>query len=75
MDYLKYDNCNNNGIPPKQRYPVMRDALNNTGRPIFYSLCEWGEDEVWKWGSGVGNSWRDTGDISDTWKSFLSILD
>ena len=35
VDYLKYDNCNNGGIKPEVRYPVMRDALNKTGRPIF----------------------------------------
>jgi len=36
---LKYDNCNADGTKPEVRYPVMRDALNATGRPIFYSLC------------------------------------
>jgi alpha-galactosidase len=39
VDYLKYDNCNSNGTIPEIRYPVMRDALNATGRPIFYSMC------------------------------------
>jgi len=39
VDYLKYDNCNTDGTKPEVRYPVMRDALNATGRPIFYSLC------------------------------------
>ena len=42
VDYLKYDNCFNQNISAKTRYPVMRDALNKTGRPIFYSVCEWG---------------------------------
>lgn len=41
VDYLKYDNCYNDDIPPQERYPIMRDALNATGRPIFYSMCEW----------------------------------
>mmetsp|Transcript_121551 Transcript_121551/g.171034 ORF Transcript_121551/g.171034 Transcript_121551/m.171034 type:complete len:82 (-) Transcript_121551:437-682(-) len=53
----------------------MRDALNKTGRKIFYSMCSWGEEEVWKWAGDVGNSWRTTGDISDKWKSFVDILD
>eukprot|EP01100_Stratorugosa_tubuloviscum_P003332 TRINITY_DN1801_c1_g1_i3.p1 TRINITY_DN1801_c1_g1~~TRINITY_DN1801_c1_g1_i3.p1 ORF type:complete len:353 (-),score=165.89 TRINITY_DN1801_c1_g1_i3:106-1164(-) len=74
VDYLKYDNCYNNNIPPKQRYPPMRDALNSTGRPIFYSLCEWGEDDPATWAGDVGNSWRTTGDISDNWNSMLSII-
>lgn len=39
MDFLKYDNCFDDGTKPEVRYPVMRDALNQTGRPIFYSLC------------------------------------
>lgn len=67
VDYLKYDNCNNRGIPPEKRYPVMRDALNKTGRPIFYSLCEGGRDNVSVWGPKVGNSWRTTHDIRDNW--------
>lgn len=43
----------------------MRDALNATGRPIFYSICNWGLENVWEWGTEVGNSWRTTGDIWD----------
>ena len=58
VDYLKYDNCNSDNIPPQTRYPVMRDALNATGRHIFYSMCEWGVDDPWNWAQSVGNSWR-----------------
>jgi hypothetical protein len=39
VDYLKYDNCNTDGTKPAVRYPVMRDALNATGRSIFFSMC------------------------------------
>ena len=39
VDYLKYDNCNTDGSIPEIRYPVMRDALNASGRSIFYSMC------------------------------------
>lgn len=53
----------------------MRDALNKTGRPIFFSMCEWGEENPWEWAPQVGNSWRTTGDISDNWNSFVKILD
>ena len=53
----------------------MRDALNNTGRPIFYSICQWGEEEVSKWGKDVGNSWRTTLDITDDWNEMLKIID
>ncbi|MGW5971768.1 NPCBM/NEW2 domain-containing protein [Streptomyces sp. NPDC055186] len=74
VDYLKYDNCNNEGVDAKQRYTTMRDALEATGRPILYSLCEWGENKPWEWARGVGQSWRTTGDISDDWDSMLSIM-
>ena len=67
VDYLKYDNCNSDGSKPEVRYPVMRDALNKTGRPIFYSMCEWGVGNPATWAPEVGNSWRTTGDISDKW--------
>lgn len=43
----------------------MTDALNATGRPILYSLCNWGQDQPWVWGPSVGNSWRIAGDIFD----------
>ncbi len=39
VDYLKYDNCYSDGTIPEIRYPPMRDALNATGRPIFFSMC------------------------------------
>ncbi|MFJ2833160.1 NPCBM/NEW2 domain-containing protein [Streptomyces sp. NPDC087263] len=78
VDYLKYDNCNNQGVDARLRYTTMRDALlaatRTTGRPIVYSLCEWGENKPWEWASEVGHLWRTTGDISDNWGSMLSIL-
>ena len=74
VDYLKYDNCNNQGVDWQVRYNAMRDALAATGRPIVYSLCEWGQDSVWTWGAGTGNLWRTTGDISANYGSLLSIF-
>ncbi|PIN08187.1 Alpha-D-galactosidase (melibiase) [Handroanthus impetiginosus] len=75
IDYLKYDNCFNMGIDPKERYPPMRDALNSTGRIIFYSLCEWGVNDPALWAGKIGNSWRTTDDIVDTWESMTAIAD
>ncbi|KAK1369682.1 hypothetical protein POM88_035774 [Heracleum sosnowskyi] len=49
IDYLKYDNCNNNNIDVKQRYPIMSKALLNSRRSIFYSLCEWGQEDPATW--------------------------
>jgi alpha-galactosidase len=53
----------------------MRDALNATGRPILYSLCEWGVDNPATWAPAVGNSWRTTGDISDSWLAMTNRAD
>ncbi|HEV2784668.1 MAG TPA: NPCBM/NEW2 domain-containing protein [Actinophytocola sp.] len=74
VDYLKYDNCNNQGVPALERYPKMRDALKATGRPIVYSITEWGQNRPWEWGADVGHLWRTTGDISDNFGSMLSIM-
>ncbi|MFE1839955.1 NPCBM/NEW2 domain-containing protein [Streptomyces sviceus] len=74
VDYLKYDNCNNQGVDARLRYTTMRDALKATGRPIVYSICEWGQNKPWEWAADVGHLWRTTGDISDNWGSMLSIL-
>ena len=73
IDYLKYDNCNNQGVDAIQRYTKMRDALKATGRKIVYSICEWGQNDPWLWAKDVGHLWRTTGDISDNWGSMLSI--
>ncbi|KAL2075055.1 hypothetical protein VTL71DRAFT_8835 [Oculimacula yallundae] len=71
VDYLKYDNCYHMGRfgTPKisfDRYKVMADALNATGRPILYGLCNWGEDWSHTWGMSIANSWRMSGDIYDS---------
>ncbi|MCW2903217.1 MAG: alpha-galactosidase [Streptosporangiaceae bacterium] len=74
IDYLKYDNCNNQGVDAQQRYTAMRDALKKTGRNILYAICEWGQNKPWLWAKDAGNSWRTTGDISDNYSSMLSIV-
>ncbi|CAI0471802.1 unnamed protein product [Linum tenue] len=53
----------------------MSRALLDSGRPIFFSLCEWGREDPATWASGIGNSWRTTGDISDNWDSMTSCAD
>ncbi|KAJ3690206.1 hypothetical protein LUZ61_019370 [Rhynchospora tenuis] len=75
IDYLKYDNCNNGGIEPKQRYQRMTNALQTYGKSIFFSLCEWGQDNPATWAASMGNSWRTTGDIQDNWNSMTSRAD
>ena len=52
----------------------MGEALQKTNRPIVYSLCQYGEADVWKWGAKTGgNLWRTTGDIRDEWVSMDRI--
>lgn len=78
VDYWKFDNCKtevytSKGMKSPQYYPIMRDALQRTGKPIFFSMCQWGQDNVWEWGASVGNSWRIPGDITNNWGSVVSI--
>jgi len=74
IDYLKYDNCFHDARAAKERYTRMRDALNSTGRPIFYSICDWGEEKLYEIGKTLGNSWRTTYDISNNFDSVRSIF-
>jgi alpha-galactosidase len=78
IDYLKYDWCSAEKVykPSDMQavYKKMGDALKATGRPIVYSLCQYGLQNVWEWGGSVGgNLWRTTGDIEDNWKSMTTI--
>jgi alpha-galactosidase len=78
IDYLKYDWCGAARIYKDSEmqavYQKMGDALRATGRPIVYSLCQYGRQDVWTWGAAVGgNLWRTTGDISDNWDSMTRI--
>lgn len=65
VDYLKYDWCSNEGQNAQAAYATMSDALKSTGRPIVFSICEWGENKPWKWGEGIGHLWRVSPDIRD----------
>src|SRR5947209_2857449 len=67
VDYLKYDWCSTTTQNAQASYSIMRDALVQTGRPIVFSLCEWGTAKPWLWARDVGNLWRTTGDIQDCW--------
>jgi alpha-galactosidase len=80
IDYLKYDWCSASRVyTPDQTtmqaaYAKMGEALLASGRPIVYSLCQYGMLDVGEWGAKVGgNLWRTTGDISDRWDSMQNI--
>ena len=90
IDYLKYDLCSfipdvmekqaPNDKAAQMRlmiaaYDKMGKALKATGRPIVYSLCQYGWDAVWEWAPSVGgNLWRTTGDITPNWDRIYAIL-
>jgi alpha-galactosidase len=78
VDYLKYDYCfcpdyvsaNNDYKMAISRYKTMGDALKATGRPIIFSICEWGPRSPWLWGKDVGGHlWRTSYDVADIWES------
>lgn len=86
IDYLKYDLCS---FREKMKamdspeaahklmldaYTKMHNAILKTGRPMVYSLCQYGADAVWEWGASVGgNLWRTTDDISDRYDRMTLI--
>ncbi|WP_082468060.1 MULTISPECIES: glycoside hydrolase family 27 protein [unclassified Sphingomonas] len=67
VDYLKYDWCSTGVRNAEEAYATMADALKASGRPILFSMCEWGNNRPWLWGQKIGNMWRTTGDITDKW--------
>lgn len=87
VDYIKYDWCSYANVRDKPQglegakfpYQVLREALNSLDRDVVFSLCQYGNNNVWEWGdeAGVkGNLWRVTGDIStgfNAWSSMSNI--
>ena len=72
VDYLKYDWCDHSTQNAPASYALMRDALYKAGRPVVFSICEWGQNQPWLWGKDIGHLWRATGDIRS---SFIEPLD
>jgi alpha-galactosidase len=66
VDYLKYDWCSTGDRNAQEAYALMADALRQSGRDIVFSMCEWGTAKPWLWAQNVGNLWRTTGDIFDS---------
>jgi len=55
-------------------YKKMSDALKRTGRPIVFSLCQYGVTSVWTWGAQAGgNLWRTSGDIEANYNSIIAL--
>jgi alpha-galactosidase len=75
VDYVKVDWCNAQGIDAPAQYATIRDALARSGRPIVFSICEWGSNRPWEWADTTGNLWRTTGDIWDSYESMIANVD
>lgn len=90
VDYLKYDLCSYRMIMQrdaggdvtkseammKAAYEKMHQAILKTGRPMIFSMCQYGLGSVWEWGPQVGgNMWRTSNDISDRYEAMMSIAD
>ena len=82
VDYLKYDWCFTEGQDAQHSYKLMRDALYKAGRPIVFSMCEWGENKPWEWAKDVSHLWRTTLDIDmkgrfdgDIWGNLIGWSD
>lgn len=69
VDWVKMDWCNSAPQDPKKTYPIMSKAMNSTGRPIHFNMCEWGKENPWEWGDEVAQSWRMAGDHTPVWTS------
>jgi len=80
MDFVKYDWCSGDKVyQPEQMqeaYKKFADAMKSAQRPMVYSLCQYGAQDVWKWGPNVGGQmWRTTGDIADNYNSMMMIAE
>ncbi len=75
IDYLKFDWCNTEGINAQEAYTTMSKALKAAGRPIVFSLCEWGNNKPWNWAAPVAQLWRTTGDIAAQFDGIKSYGD
>jgi len=67
VDYVKYDWCYTGTQDPQASYTTMRDALYAAGRPVVFSMCEWGLSQPWEWATDIAHLWRTTGDIQANW--------
>src|SRR5208283_3602848 len=65
VDFLKYDWCEHGTANAEETYKTMSDALHAAGRPIVFSICEWGNNKPWLWGPKIAQLWGTTGDITD----------
>lgn len=74
VDYVKVDWCHVDTLVAPAAYQKFRDALNKVDRPIVLSICEWDRNDPWTWAPKIGQLWRITSDIRDSWESIAWII-
>jgi alpha-galactosidase len=69
IDMIKMDHCGNkHNVTDQELYGNMSAALNHTDRPVLFSLCSWGLDNVWEWGANIAQMYRIQMDHLPFWK-------
>lgn len=71
VDFIKEDWCFHDDRPAYEQYKVMHDALAGVSYPILFSICNWGQEDSWLWAPAIGQIWRTTLDIKN---SYLSVM-
>jgi len=74
VDYVKADWCHADSLDAPTEYADFRRALDESGRDIVLSICEWGRNDPWGWAPEIGQLWRVTADIRDYWESIVWII-
>jgi alpha-galactosidase len=75
VDYVKVDWCYTDGMDARERYASMWDAFEAVDHPMVHSICNWGYQDPWIWGAGVGHLWRTSHDIKDIWPAVMVNLE
>ena len=69
FDYVKVDWRGGNAehLDPASTYSAVSAAIGRataqTGRPMVFSVCDWGNGSPWNWAPAISNLWRTSGDI------------
>jgi alpha-galactosidase len=75
VDFVKVDWCHSDGLDARRQYDIFHHAIEETNRPMILSICEWGKNQPWIWGRGVGELWRISSDARGVWKKIITTVD
>jgi alpha-galactosidase len=72
IDFVEMDYCfREPNITGRAIYERMAQAIKDTGRPMIFYLCSWGNEQPWEWAQGKAQGWRTENDISFAKNSVL----